>query len=318
MTCVHLPCFAPATLAMFLLVAPLVAQPPQPVGDQPLGDQRPAGSLATNKVTEFEGKLIGTQGNVLMVAREDETEVLVQMPDDVTSLTFVAEAEREFLRRGMMVRFEAEFAPNGAPTAPVENLEVFQPIQLKQLPRTVRERFVPGVYPKNPQQQQQQLQQQQQQQLQQQQLQQQQQQQQQQQAPQAEPASYRVVGNLMGIDESGMVLVKAGPRTLRIPLAPEPEIELRFNNLNLVQPEDEVSVAGFYRPPDETKVKADKITITTDRVYGEQEAEEPQRGSRANARRNAAKGGDGAEARRLNRGRRGTPEGEPAPESPRK
>ena len=43
-------------------------------------------------------------------------------------------------------------------------------------------------------------------------------------------------------------------------------------------------MAGFYQPPDDTKVKADRVTITTDRVYGEATAEEPPK-RRARTRR---------------------------------
>ncbi len=75
-------------------------------------------------------------------------------------------------------------------------------------------------------------------------------------------------------------MVQAGKTQVRVQLATDAKFELRFNNLSLAQEGDPVSVAGFYQPPDETKVKADRITITTDRVYGEPEEQTPKRRGR--------------------------------------
>ena len=81
---------------------------------------------------------------------------------------------------------------------------------------------------------------------------------------------------------------------MRVPLADDAEFELRFNNLTLAQEGDPVSVAGFYQPPDDTKVKADRVTITTDRVYGEATDQPP---TRRTARRRTRPGeGDAEEA----------------------
>lgn len=52
-------------------------------------------------------------------------------------------------------------------------------------------------------------------------------------------------------------------------MTPTAKLEIRFNNLNLAQEGDSVSVAGFYQPPDETTIKGDRVTITTDRIFGE-------------------------------------------------
>ena len=238
-------CFLPA----IFLSGSLFGQSPDPPGTA--GTPGSADSPPANEVIEFKGTLKGMRDNVLAVSRDGEKNAFVQLPDDVLGLTFVAEAEPGFLRRGMAVRFEAEFAPNGVPTAPVEKLEIFQPLQMQRLNRAARERFVPGVYPDD-------------------------------QQPASRPgvASYRVVGNLMGRDPTGVLLVQAGARTLRVPLAAEPSIELRFNNLSLAQPGDEVSVVGFFQPPEDHKIKAERITITTDRVFGEQEGAPSRRSGR--------------------------------------
>ena len=93
-----------------------------------------------------------------------------------------------------------------------------------------------------------------------------------------------MVGALVALDAAGIMAVQAGNRPVRVQLAPDTEFELRVNNLSFAQEGDAVSVAGFYQPPDETKVKADRVTITTDRVYGEPNIV-PKRASRRGSRR---------------------------------
>jgi hypothetical protein len=72
---------------------------------------------------------------------------------------------------------------------------------------------------------------------------------------------------------------------VRAQLSPDARFEIRYNNLSLAQEGDPISVSGFYQPPDDTKVKAERVTITTDRVYGEPTAETPKRTSRRRSRR---------------------------------
>lgn len=254
----------------------------------PVGGVQPGAGAALNQVTEFEGTLKVSRGNMVMVGREGEADVLVQVPDDVADLTFVAEATPEFLRPGMSVRFESEFGADGVPTGPVDRLEVFHPVPATRLNRVLRERFVPGVYPQG-------------------------------QPPAGQPAAaaagepatvpggppdargrqaapgpanttarYRVVGSLVGRDENGMMMIRAGNRPLRIPLADEADIEIRFNNLTLAQPEDAVTVAGFFQPPDQTRVKAAKMMIHSDHVFGEAVEGDAPRGTRGRRGRGAA------------------------------
>ncbi len=206
---------------------------------------------ASNMVTEFKGKLKGFQRGVLVIERADGKEALVQLPDDLSSFQFVADAKPAFLKRGTMVRFTGEFSPNGTPSSPIDKVEVFQAIN-GRVAANMRERFVPGVYPPRGRE------------------------------LQLQPtAKYNIVGGLIGIAPSGMMMVQAGKRQIRVQLAKEAKFEIRFNNLALAQEGDPVSVAGFYQPPDDTKVKADRVTITTERVYGEPVAQTPRRRGRA-------------------------------------
>ncbi|TWU60410.1 hypothetical protein Poly51_06860 [Rubripirellula tenax] len=195
--------------------------------------------VGSNMVTEFKGKLKSFQRGVVIVVRDDDTEVMVQPPDSPDALVFVAEAKPAFLQRGMMVRFRGEFTQAGEATKPITKIELFQPVN-GNLSGHARESFIPGIYGdrrgRN--------------------------------EPAPPVAEVNVVGGLLGMDGTG-IMVQAGKVPVRAPVAPDAKLEVRFNNLSLAQEGDIVSVSGFYQPPDETKVKAERIVITTDRVYGE-------------------------------------------------
>jgi hypothetical protein len=197
-----------------------------------------------NMVTEFTGKLKGFQRGILLVTRDDDTEMLVQLPEDASAFQFIADAKPAFLQRGAMVRFNTDFNQLGVAVSPVTRVEIFQPISGK-IPGHDRQNYIPGVHSDRHAEGQ----------------------------PPQPVATYRVVGGLMGLDASGVMMVQAGQQPVRVQLAPDTKFEIRFNTLALAQEGDPVSVAGFYQPPDETKVKADRVTITTDRVYGEPAAE---------------------------------------------
>lgn len=215
-------------------------------------------TAAANEVTKFNGTLKGFQRGVLSVTREDGVEVMVQLPDDIASFAFVAEAKPAFLQRGNLVRFSGAFGPTGMAAAPIQKVEVFQPVPVQQLRGHAREGFVPGIYPAD------------------------------RNAPKkpVAMAQYKIVGNLMGINAAGIMIVQAGKQPLQVPLAQDATFELRYNNLKLAKNGDAVAVSGFYQPPDDTKVKADRIAITTDRVYGEANEATPKRSRRT--RRDAA------------------------------
>ncbi len=217
-----------------------------------------AATAGANEVTNFKGTLKGFQRGVLSITREDGVEVMVQPPDNVEGFTFVAAAKPAFLQRGNLVRFSGAFGPTGMAAAPIAKVEVFQPVQAQRLQGHAREKFIPGIYPADrhaankP----------------------------------AAMAKYNVVGNLMGINAAGIMMVQAGKQPLQVQLAQDAIFELRYNNLSLAKEGDAVTIAGFYQPPDDTKVKADRVTITTDRVYGEATEQTPKR--RARTRRDAA------------------------------
>ena len=245
-------------LASGLLLA--VAPCGRPSYAQPPAAGAPGNVVANaNEVTNFKGTLKGFERGVLSVTREDGTDVMVQPPDQISGFTFIATAKPAFLQRGQMVRFSGAFGPTGIAVAPIDKVEIFQPVPAQRLTGHAREQFLPGVYPAD------------------------------RRAPQqpVAMAKYNVVGGLMGVNAAGVMVVQAGKTSLQVQLAKDVTFELRYNNLSLAKEGDPVSVAGFYQPPDDTKVKAERITITPDRVYGEPTEQPPKR--RTRSRREEAK-----------------------------
>ncbi|WP_145421049.1 hypothetical protein [Planctomycetes bacterium K23_9] len=233
---------------------------PTVLADEAAGFGKAASGASANEVAEFKGKLKGFQRGVLQVTKEDGTDVMVQLPATAAGFTFVADAKIPFLTRGMLVRFSGTFAPNGAAAVPIDKVEIFQPINLQGIPGHSRDRFVPGVHPADK-------------------------------RAAKKPVGlgkYTIVGSLVGINGNGAIRVQAGKIPVVAPLAQDATFQIRFNNLNLAKEGDTVSVAGFYNPPDETRIRGEVITITTDRVYGEP-SEVPQRRSRRTSKRASKK-----------------------------
>jgi hypothetical protein len=201
-----------------------------------------------NMNIELEGKLAGFKQGMLLVTREDGVEVTVKPPEDALGFEFQAPVEASFLQRGMMVRFNGNFNKAGVPTDPIDGLTVFLPVSEK-LAKKKSDEFVPGVYPGEKKTN----------------------------LPDG-VSNYKVVGKLMGWDATGLVAVQAGRRPLRVQLAEKATMELRLNQLNLAQQGDAVLITGTYRLPDDSKVVAKTISVTTDRVQTGAAASTPTKG----------------------------------------
>ena len=200
-------------------------------------------------VIEFKGKLKDSQRNLMVVTREDGTDVTVKLHDDPTRLRFVADAKLAYLRPQMMARTTVNLGPAGAPVSPADLIELFQPLPPEALAGVAKESFTPGVYSASHE------------------------------KPNPQlgfvPGNYQVVGMIVGMDNKGIYL-NTGRGPMPIPLSPEAKIGLVYHNLSLAQQGDPVTVTGFHQPPDETQVLANSVTIRPDRVYGEAE-ENPRR-----------------------------------------
>lgn len=198
-----------------------------------------------NEVAEFNGTLKGFQNGVLQIDR-DGTAVMVQPPKNMSMFNFVATAKLPFLQRGMLVRYDGSFHQNGIAASPIDKVTIFQPFNMSGVPGHGKEPFTPGVHPHD---------------------------------RHAKKgvgiARCKIVGNLIGIGGDGTIMVQAGKIRVAAKLSEAAVFEIRFNNLSLAQPGDPVSVAGFYNPPDDTKIRGDRVTITTDRIYGEPTEKKP-------------------------------------------
>lgn len=215
-------------------------------GDAPTFAQS---TVQFDTVIEVKGKLKDSQRNLMVVTRDDGTDVTVKLHDDPTRLRFIADAKLAFLRPQMMARTTVNLGPAGVPVAPADVIELFQPIPPAALPSSAKENFTPGVHSTshdkpNPQ-------------------------------LGFVPGNYKVIGMIVGMDNKGLYL-NTGRGPMPIPLSPEAKIGLVYHNLSLAQQGDPVTVSGFHQPPDETQVVANSVTIRPERVYGEAE-ENPRR-----------------------------------------
>lgn len=212
----------------------------------------PGAAGPANEITSFKGSLKNMRRGLMIVEKEDGSEAMVMPPDNIASFKFVAQATPAFLRPNMLVRFTGNFGPGGVPLQPIEKITLFQPVDMRSIQGHAREQFTPGVHSAD------------------------------RRAPRNQPmvGKLTVVGNLMGLAPNGVLAVRAGKYPLRVPVSGEAEFEICYNNPTLAQPGDTVSVSGFYQPPNENQVKADRITITTDRVYGEYQPEDDRKSRR--------------------------------------
>lgn len=200
------------------------------------------GAVASNEVTTFKGKLKGMKRGLVLVEKDDGVQAMVAPPDEINAFQFVAKAKPEFLRRGMLLRITGNFAANGLPTSPIDKVTIFQAVPLKSIRGRAKEQFTPGIHSSSKQ-------------------------------PlgrnQPVMGKLTIVGGLINLSPQGVITLQAGKTRVQIPVTAETQLEVRYNSLALAQEDDLVNVAGFYNPPNENQVKAERITITTDRVFGE-------------------------------------------------
>jgi len=216
-------------------------------------------------VIELKGTLKDSQRNLIVVTRDDGTDVTVKLHDDPTRLRFIADAKLAFLRPQMMARTTVNLGPAGVPVSPAELIELFQPVPTASLPGSAKDSFTPGVHSASHE------------------------------KPNPQlgfvPGNYQVVGMIVGMDSKGVYL-NAGRGPMPIPLSPEAKIGLVYHNLSLAQQGDPVTVSGFHQPPDETQVLANSVTIRPDRVYGEAEENPRRRTTRTRTKNKAEEPAD--------------------------
>jgi len=217
--------------------------------------------IADNRsILHVDGTFQGMARMIIKVVDADGTEILVQLPQDLTRVRFNADADPQGLRPGMMVRFQASFGPGGVPLEAVKQVEIFHPLRQPKMPARVAETMTPGIYPEAK-------------------------------APANRaggfvPGKYRIVGSLVGVAPGGWLVVSTGQTPIRVMMDQGVKFVVRTHSLELAQPGDRVTLDGFYNEPDKTKVVADTLTVSTDRVIGTP-AEVPMKGRRRRGKADA-------------------------------
>ncbi|GIW99891.1 MAG: hypothetical protein KatS3mg111_3224 [Pirellulaceae bacterium] len=114
-------------------------QPPEQAGD---GDA-PGGLV----IAEIEGTLLAIAGDRVRLAKDEQTQLLAVLNRE-GSVRYHGTALPSFLRPGLLVRFRGTFHPQtGLPTAPISEVEVFQPIRARRMTPELIQRQTPGIYP---------------------------------------------------------------------------------------------------------------------------------------------------------------------------
>ncbi|MCC9600403.1 hypothetical protein LOC67_07510 [Stieleria sp. JC731] len=258
-------------LVCMLAVSPIASADP-PTGkaaSAEFGGANTGGGLG-NEITKFSGTLKGAQRGVLVVTKEDGSEATVAPPDNLASFQFIAKAKPAYLQRGMLVRFYGTFGPGGVPVAPINKVTLFQPVDQRAIVGHAKDQFKPGVYSegkdkgRN---------------------------------GNAMMGKFMIVGQLANLTPNGIMAVHTGKVPVQVQVNTETEFEIRYNNLNLAKEGDKVNVSGFYNPPNENQVKADKVTITTDRIFGEPQPDD-QSTRRKRGKRETSKDSDSPEEKK--------------------
>ncbi len=228
-----------------------------------LSAQTLGSSVPFDTVIHLKGTLKGVRGNLLTITKADGSEVAVKLNEDPTKLVFSAEALRTWVRPGIFARVNVAIGPNGKPSAPIEQVELFRAFAATKLSGQQKQRYSPGIHASD------------------------------RSAPKPNPnaantyppGKYTIVGQVVGVDGSG-VMLNTGKARIPLPTTPDAKFLIRYHDLTLAQPGDPVSLDGFHQPPDESKVIASVVRVTTDRIYGQAVENDTRRG-RTSTRRNA-------------------------------
>ena len=114
------------------------------VGNAP-ANQAPAGRGP--EISQVEGTLEGVARDRIKIKTEDGKETIAILGRQ-SKIEYVATATANFLRPGMMVRFESGFdVQQGTPQAPIAELEVFRPSRSTMLQPEERKKQTAGIYP---------------------------------------------------------------------------------------------------------------------------------------------------------------------------
>lgn len=192
------------------------------------------------------GVVKGVRPGVLAIVTEQGEQWLVKVPDRPQDVSFVASANRSWLRPGMLVKFKNTFDVKGKPVALVRQLEVISlraDTQLGLIPDSqfgggvaalfssdepVKKKSVP------------------------------------------ETMSFTVAGTLRGVKD-GNILVVAGGTPVQSQLDEKASISIDVSDYTLAREGDSVQVTGWYYLGQRDRVFSNRLSISSTQKLGVEE-----------------------------------------------
>ncbi|MEO8497343.1 MAG: hypothetical protein ABI614_19910 [Planctomycetota bacterium] len=192
------------------------------------------------------GVVKGVRPGVLAIVTEQGEQMLVKTPERPQSISFLASAERSWLRPGMLVKFKNSFDAKGKPVALVRQLEVISlrpDTQVGVIPDAKLAGGGPELFSSD-------------------------EPAKKQSAP--ETMSFTVVGTLRGMKD-GNILVAAGDTAVQSQLDEKATISVDVSDYSLAREGDTVRVNGWYYLGRRDQVYSNTLSISSKQKLGVEE-----------------------------------------------
>ncbi|MBI2478806.1 MAG: hypothetical protein HYV60_09275 [Planctomycetia bacterium] len=200
------------------------------------------------------GVVKGVRPGVLAIVTEQGEQWLVKVPDRPQDVSFVASANRSWLRPGMLVKFKNTFDAKGRPVALVRQLEVISlrtDTQLGLIPDSNLGGAATGLFSSD-------------------------EPVKKQAAP--ETKSFTVTGTLRGYKD-GNILVAAGSTSVQSQLDEKASISVDVSDYTLARDGDSVQLNGWYFLGQRDRVFSNRLTISSTQKLGMEEGADNKKGS---------------------------------------
>jgi hypothetical protein len=213
------------------------------------------GNLADREVVKIKVAVEAIGGGKMKAKGDDGKPYMIGIPTDGDGIRFEGTALPAFLQNGQWVRFEGSFDQKGQAANPITSIEVFTLYKPKHTSAKDMQNMTPGAYPtgnnnaglftdasaKG------------------------------QGKPQAKgPTSYRIVGQIRGVSKSGISVWT--PQTMvSAEVIPDAKVMVTSQgptSLKLVRPGDSVAVEGFYLPPNDSLISAERLRFSSAKPLG--------------------------------------------------
>lgn len=192
------------------------------------------------------GIVKGVRPGLLAIVNEQGEQWLVKAPDRPQSISFVASANRSWLRPGMLVKFKNTFDAKGRPAALVRQLEVISlraDTQLGLIPDAKFGGGAAGLFTSD-------------------------EPEKKRSAP--ETMSFTIVGTLRGFKDGNM-LVAAGGTPVQSQLDEKASISVDVSDYSLAREGDSVQVNGWYYLGHRDRVFSTQLSISSKQKLGPEE-----------------------------------------------